>query len=542
MYQVISNTDFSGGLNLRDKSDVVKESEAIDILNVDLTNVGTIKQRDGYVKFTASALAQRVQTLFPYYTASGTKQLLAGCATSRLEAIDSNGVALANIVGLGISSSYSFTRFAAPGSELALVASSPAGLDTIRQWNGAAWSFPTATVNGTAGLPLPKASSICITPNTNRLVSTGYETSAASGPNTTTSNPSRVHFSNIGDPFTWETDGLGTPVRGRNFVDLTPGDGEQIMACIAWRDKVFVFKQSKFFVFEGEGTNNDATPIFKYRAVDTGVGLFAKQAVCASREGVFFMDSTGVYFTDGSDPIVLSGKIEPFWTGAPEAYFLTVRFFHSFASTCRMIWDNERIYLAVPTLPSTTNNRLLVYDIQNKTWTIYDIRASALTSWKRSDKAELHFGYATGTNDTALISSTATDDAGTVITSRWRSGWFDFGVDVEKSIRQCRLWGTGAVYFKLSKDFAASFAVVDEVAFGGGIWGNGTGSDVWGGGTDSSIVWGGGSQVTSAMNRSAIRGTVFSMEVSNVPGLSTWSLHRTARHIREQRPAGMYSA
>jgi hypothetical protein len=40
-------TNFAGGLNLRDKADVVENTEAIDLLNVTFTERGAIRQRDG---------------------------------------------------------------------------------------------------------------------------------------------------------------------------------------------------------------------------------------------------------------------------------------------------------------------------------------------------------------------------------------------------------------------------------------------------------------------------------------------------------------
>ena len=74
---------------------------------------------------------------------------------------------------------YTFVRFAAPGSELAYAAN---GTDTLRQWNGAAWSAPTGTINGAAGGALPEAGAVCVTSGTNRLVATAYGTNTAGGP------------------------------------------------------------------------------------------------------------------------------------------------------------------------------------------------------------------------------------------------------------------------------------------------------------------------------------------------------------------------
>ena len=167
---------------------------------------------------------------------------VSGCGT-RLEAIDTAGAVVASATGLA-GGPYTFVRFAAPGSELAYAAN---GTDTLRQWNGAAWSAPTGTINGAAGGALPEAGAVCVTSGTNRLVATAYGTNTAGGPGRGVKlEPFPCAFSNVGAPTTWETDGASG--RGANYVDLTPGDGEQIMHAVAWQNKVFVFKELSFRV------------------------------------------------------------------------------------------------------------------------------------------------------------------------------------------------------------------------------------------------------------------------------------------------------
>jgi hypothetical protein len=70
-YQPYAFADFSGGINLRDKSDTVGDKEAIDLLNVTFTERGAIRQRDGYADLTTADLTNRVDSLAPFYTAGG---------------------------------------------------------------------------------------------------------------------------------------------------------------------------------------------------------------------------------------------------------------------------------------------------------------------------------------------------------------------------------------------------------------------------------------------------------------------------------------
>ena len=520
---------FSDGLNLRDKADVVKDTEAIDLLNVEFTDVGAIRQRDGYVELTSAALTNRVDSLSPFYKADGTKQLLAGCGT-RLEAISTVGAVVASATGLS-GGPWSFTRFAAPGSEFAYAGN---GVDTIRRWDGATWTAPAG---------MPKAGALCALSGakSNRLVATAFGTGTTSGPGGGTSNPSRVFFSDPGKPETW-TYAVGPPETG-NYIDLTPGDGEQIMAAVTWQDRVFVFKETKFFVFGEESLNADGSARFNYYAVDTGVGLAAKQAITVGPTGVYFMSRQGVYVTTGGPPVSLSEVIEPVFVGNPEVYFLSSPLNQAQIALTRLVWHKERLYLSLPTGVATACDRVLVHDIRRGWWSLWDIPASALVSWRKADQPEIHFGYSTGANKIGRVSTGITDDVGAVITSRWRSGWGDYGAAVAKTVRETEVWGTGSVDCNFSKDFERSAYRSGVAQFGAGaadLWGSGAGPDTWGDGTGTD-TWGGAGQVTPALVRESIRGHVLSTEFTNVIGAPTWSVHRVSKHLRDWRVPSVVS-
>ncbi len=541
-YQPFPFTDFSGGINLRDKSDTVGDKEAIDLLNVTFTDHGAIRQRDGYADVTTADLTNRVDSLCAYYNAAGTKHLIAGAGT-RLEALTAAGAIAASKTGL-TGGPYSFARFAAPGSEHLYAAN---GLDTLQRWDGSAWTAPTATVNGVAAQAMPKAGSITVTAAVaggtsgtnaaNRLVATGYGTGTTSGPGATASNPSRVHFSNPGAPDVWETDGASG--RGRNFVDLTPGDGEQIMAAVTWRELVFVFKETKFFVMWGESTAADGTPVFNFREVVNGIGLAGKLAVCVGRDGVYFFNRRGVYHTSGGDPTLLSDRISPLWTGDPEVYYQGKPINLASIATVRMTWLNEQLYVSVPTGTSSANDRLLVFDTQHQWWSIYDIPAAALTGFRRVDTDELLVGYSSGPNRVGRHALGILDDRGVNMDSWWRSGWSDYNQPTQKTIRETKIWATGALNVGFSTDFNPTQTSVATPAF--------TATATWPspGGTwaDWLLTTGGnwpsaGSTVARLVRR-AVRGTTFSTQFASHPSTKTWTVHRVVRHLRETREASI---
>jgi len=283
--------------------------------------------------------------------------------------------------------------------------------------------------------------------------------------------PSRWFASNAGQPEIWETDGAGTPVRGRNFGDLTPGDGESIMTAVTWRELVLIFKETKFFVLWGESTATDGTPVFNFREVVNQVGLASKKAVAVGRDGVYFFNRRGIYRTTGGDPTLLSDKISPLWTGDPDVYYQGNPINLARLGLVRMEWHQEQLFVAIPTGTSAFNDRLLVYDTQHDWWTVYDIAASGLAVFRRSDREELHHGYATGPLRIGHRNYGSTDDRGQRITSRWRSGWSDYQQPVQKTFREMKVWGSGAATVSFSVDFNRGVKANLPLVYGGeGTW------------------------------------------------------------------------
>jgi hypothetical protein len=551
-YNQIAFKDFSGGLNLRDKSDAVGEKEAIDLLNVTFTERGAVRQRDGYDDLTPADLTNRVDSLSPFYKTDGTRQLVAGCGT-RLEALNVAGAVVQSLAGLA-GGPWQFLRFGAPGTETLYAAN---GADTPRKWDGTTWTAPTATVNGVAGGAMPRAGALAITASvpgqtsgsnaTNRMLATAFGTQSSAGPGGFATNPLRWFISNPGQPEVFETDGSVSPIRGKNFGDLTPGDGEQIMAAVTWRELIFIFKESKFFVLWGESANTDGTPIMNFREVVNSIGLASKMAVAVGRDGVYFFNRMGVYRTTGGNPELISDIIRPLWTGDPEVYYRGSPINLNQLGLVRMAWHAEQIFVAIPTGSSAFNDRLLVYDVGHQWWTVYDIAASALAGFRRADRNELHHGYATGPPRVGHRSYGADLDRGAPMVSRWRSGWTDYGASQQTTVRETRVWGSGAVNVDFSVDFFRDARGSQQALFGarGSSWTYDRLTQR--GGTYAQLTNAYTTYATLATNTSlaptveqsliryAVRGTVFSTQFANNPAEKSWSVHRVARHVREIR-------
>lgn len=503
-YFPVGQARFSGGLNLTDGADVVSPEQAADLMNVVFLPQGGVRQRDGYQRFSASELTNRPDSLHAHYESDGTKQLMVGNST-RLDVLNTSGTSIANVAPTA--SPHYFTRFAAPGSEHTLIAN---GTDTVRRWDGAAFSTPAYT--GTT----PTARFLAVQATDNRLVAAR-----------TIANPDRVLFSDPGVPTTFGAN---------NYVDLHPGDGEAITALVAWREYVIAFKETKFFVFYGTSTSSTGTPIFNYRPVSSLAGSVG--AVCASPEGVYFLDRRGVYVTTGGEPKLVSGLLDPLFLGGSSLYYTGGTIDTSLLASARLWWSQGRLYLAFST--GTANNRLAVYNPRYEWWTLFNIPASAMCSFRVSTREEVVFAYASGLKHIsryyegsgfAADDLTTTGTGGTAISSHWRQGWVGYGSQDNKTIRQTKLWGEGTAQFGLARDFNLSTGRYDTIMFSqtdGALWDDGW---QW----DDGTLWGPAGTTKPWLMSQAVSGTVLALMVRNTTLNTTWALHRLEHGFRATR-------
>lgn len=509
-YTAFPFNGFGRGLNLKAKPDSVDPAECIDALNVDFTDEGAVRQRYGTNDFTTTALTNAANTLHPYYTTAGTAQLLAGCGT-RLEAINTSGAVVDSETGL-TDGTWDFTMFGTPASEVAYAGQ---GDQTLYEWDGATWDAVANT---------PKAGALAVMSPSNRMVAgrfnvtTGGPTGGAG-----TSTPSHVFFSDAGTATAWTA---------TNFIQVTPGDGEKVQSVVAWRDFVFIFKQSKFFVVYGESTDADGLPVFDYRTVDAGVGCVGPKAAVAGTDGVYFVDRKGVYVTTGGDPQRLSDPIEPIFLGGSSPYFLGGELLQTQAANTAIHYDDERVYVAY-TSTGTANNYTLVYDPALQWWSLYTFTANGFASFRPASggaiASELMYGDSAGTKEVMRFNPTLSNDNGVAITSRWRSGWFDYDQPEMKTIRESKVWGTGSCFMGLSPDFQQDVGELRQLDMADPT------AVTWNVNNWNVNTWASPAPLNPVLSRFAVRGTVFSTYFNNTALDNDFAIHRLNHHVRSQR-------
>jgi hypothetical protein len=501
MYHTASQTKFSGGLNLRDGSDVTAPDQAVDALNVIGLPSGGIRQRDGTQRFSAAELTNRPDSLGAHVESDGTRQLMVGNA-NRIDVLNTAGASIASVAPTA--SPQSFVRFAAPGSEHTLIAN---GTDTVRRWDGTVFSTPAYT--GTT----PTGKFLAVTSTDNRLVCAR-----------TASNPDRVLFS---DP------GLPTTFGANNYEDLHPGSGEAITALVGWNDYVFAFKETEFFYYYGTGTDAQGEPRFNFRHV---AGAGSVGAACAAPEGVYFLDRRGVYRTTGGRPELVSSALDPLFLGGSSPFYLGGEISAAAFASARMWWMQGRLYVAFST--NVTNDRLAVFSPLDGWWFLHDIPAAAMTTMRISSREEMVFAYATGlkhigrhAEGSGLLADdlTTTGTGGTAISSRWHQGWPDYGSQDSKTIRQTKVWGEGSCQVGIARDFALAPGRYDPITFSatvGALWNDGW---RW----DDGTTWGPSQTTKPWLLSQAVSGTFLSLVVRNSTLNRSWALHRLEHGFRE---------
>jgi hypothetical protein len=487
-----------GGLRLADDPQDVGWAGAIDLLNVDFDRSGRVRQRDGFDNLTSAAAAGRYLSLATFESAT-TRHVLAARSGS-VDAVATSGV-ITGTQATGLSSyRLSAAMYGGPSATVAYVAIDGTNLGVgstlIYKWNGSAWSSWAWTLTGEPSL-------VAVQPTDNRLVVV-----------TTASGNSRVYFSDPGAPET---------VGSNDYVDLLPGDGQVIHAIVSWRDQVFAFKGTRFFVFYGNSTDATGGAVFNFRTIDTGIGPVGAKAVAAGRDAVYFVGRDGIYRTSGGAPQRISGLVEPLWTGATSAFFASSAInpaaLSSVSSEITLACLDDRLYMAFPSGSSTTNDRLLVHDLAAGSWTLWDLPAAAIASFRVSTRYEPVFAYAAGANHVGRVSSSFTTDDGAAVTSRYRTGFSDLGTPgTEKVLREVLMDGAGTVRTAVAvNDGSLDTAKQTDVTLG------------------TALATGNG------RHRKAYRGRNFSVQFSSVSG-GAWTLNRAIGHVHGERGPGVKSA
>lgn len=537
-YQVVELSDF-GGLDLRRDPQDASPIRAIDMLNVELENDGRIRSRAGTSKSRSrsSTTSSRLQwTSFAVFVPGGT-------ADPQVITVSDNGG--------------SMIAWAADGSGSGVAELNPswwatAPSDTIRinasVMIGDPDDTPLLYINLTASGTGSKLIKYDGTNFTETAISGGAKHMAVQYPDNRlvlansgiVDTQSRVVFSAPNDPETFDL--------ANNYVDLLPGDGEQIVGLANFREFLFAFKESKFFRFYGNSVDDQGGTVFNYQTVyhNLATPAYAIRVCASGREGVYFLAKDGIYLTDGGYPRKVSAALDPLFRGADDAgYFTGASSIGGSSDDLALYYVDGRLYLTLG------DNTMFVFDPSNDAWMYWGlldgrsatIRAIAPVLLAGGDREVPYFlttrtsGSSTESCISYLDPTSIYDQEHSVsvtLGSYYRTNFLDLGTPgAEKVVRQIELEGY------LSGKTVGLYGSNGDTSTGLGASGSVTTTAL----NAATPTWP-AYEVGQGRLRKASRARNFSLGVGldTDTGSTSWVLHRAMLHLRGQRPAGIKSA
>ena len=187
----------------------------------------------------------------------------------------------------------------------------------------------------------------------------------------TSANPNRLFFSNLGVPTTFT---------GSDYVDINPGDSDSCMGLGMLQDELFFFKKNTIWSITGwSGTTFAATTI---AAQNTNVRLFGYGCIAP---GSILSVGNDIYFLSflSGTPQIRSLKKTQFAAtlgGGIISYDITgtmATINKSYMSNTVGVFDGRYCYWAITTGSSTTNNKIIVLD----TWGIRKLKGVTVYPW-----------------------------------------------------------------------------------------------------------------------------------------------------------------
>jgi hypothetical protein len=490
------------GLHLNQPLDEVGGEAAIDLLDVDWDgSTGALRSREGSKAFTPEAGAANYEAIF----AHSDSRLLALRGETTLVAIsNSTGKEIAGKSIAVTKNHLSFSRVGTPAASYTYIADSSG---TLKRYDGTDFTEPTATVDEVAGKAMPKGQFLTTwIDEGNRLVVAG--TVANGGPNGAISSSSHVWFASPGNAEAYESTA---------FVQLNPGDGENIVGCCVWSGQVFVFKETRMFVFGGISPDAAGRPIFNFRSVDLGTRLIAPSIVggnvcTAGGEGVYFISNDGLWVTTGGEPSLLSEDLEPLASskaliGPAATTFGNLRW----SDVKGIAYSNNAVFIG---LGVGHVELLLKFDLRALRWSVWKANLNAFIAWNEETnvhRTRLFFSSADATKKKIYFYTPAeSTDAVVTMEPRWQAGFYDVGDVDEKTLTNVKMWGTGEVDLEVAADFGAL-------------------------GNPTTFKLGAAPAIAQVQHQKGQTATLFSHRFS---GKGPWSVQRISRYLRETRVPG----
>lgn len=441
--------DFRGGLNTKAAPYLIAENQCRDCNNVVSTVRGSIKKRNGNVSLADTFVGSPTQITSLYPASVLATPVLVAAGGSGLYSISAGGTVQDITGGLTFSNNQKWEFISGPTSGGQGPIFGMNGIDTPKYWVGSGgvsnWTASVGTI-----------------PNGKYLAYAANRVWVAG----TVANPSRVYFSDLGDPRSWTA---------TNVVDLDPNDGQVITGMARLGSNLIVFKGQKTFLIYDLDTGAN-------RPLSTSIGCVSHRSIAEGPQGLYFLsEDQGVFVTNGSKLEAVSDNI-----------LRTMdRITSGQKTNAAAEFYNDHYYLSIAIDGATANNVTLDYDSTTSSWWKHTNAANQFALWRPSSSSNM---YLYGANSLAVrvdrfYVPDIFQDAGVNYVSDWTGPWLAFKEPYRhKRGRQIHMEGHGRVNVYMGQNFIQTLSLLRTDAFaseaaGGHFFGDSTlfgGTEIFG--------------------------------------------------------------
>jgi len=445
--KLVEYTNFGGGLCTLGSASKIKDNESPNLWNIEFIEEGIPAKRRGGDNYGDSK-DSRVTGLASLYLANGTKKHLRTSGTKFYQMVASTW---SEVTGVTFTTNLQ-SNFVMARNALYI----HNGTDQMSKYDGTTLSTVTNGVIGKFGIYYNSMHIVSgNTTNPSRLYLSSVQdaedftflsgTASAGGTNTLTDSTqswvvnkyqnlsvtivggtgtgqSRTISSNTSTALTvssnWTTNPDNTSkyiIGAGNTLDIAKDDGQKITGLGKFEDRLIVFKERSSYqvVFDASGVPAVAL-------VNGSVGCASHRTIEAVENDLFYLANDGVrtfgYVANIPNVIrtnKLSSKIESIVSNINQAY----------ADNAAAIYHDNKYILSFPYGASTTNNRMVVFQLLYGCWTQWgDIQANCFNQFIDTDsKEKLYFGSDNSGYTVEFLKDGVYNDSGTAINAYWYS-------------------------------------------------------------------------------------------------------------------------
>ena len=402
----INNLGLRGVIRPAEVDDILIPDEAVtDVQNFHFDRKGVSSIRPGLTGLGSTVLASKPATGLHNVQSATAVVVFSNGSSSTIYSYGTSSAAGAWAVSLDGGTASVRVRFVDFGSFTVAINFIYNTYSSMRFWDGGsrAWRF--------TGNPINPQNMWGVAPQFGEVYKSriylGGDT-VANGSGQNGSNKSRLFFSSV-----ISSTGNITWTPNSDYVDINPGDGEDMTGLKRYSLELLVFKPNYTYRFRTSGLDPD--PLIR-------IGTRSQESVVEGKRGVYWHHESGFYRYSGGYPIEISRPISDIVLAIPYTQYDDI-----------IAWrDDDHIYWSLGTITvtetkySTTYKNMVVrYTESSEVWTMYSYPSDIRAGITYNNMSTISRIVANDYGNVATYNS-GTTDLGEPIKSRLRTKWYEW--------------------------------------------------------------------------------------------------------------------